>query len=102
MAKSREPEALRGRTGEGVGDSSDSSPDSYGHWFRSSDDVREGYIRGIEKFDIRRVTYSVVEGLALFEGDIALGSPEAVEATRKEVESESLDDVMGRAQAASP
>ena len=102
MAKSREPEAQRGRTGEGVGDSSESSPDPYGYWFRSSDDVREGYIRGIETFDIRRVTYSVVEGLALFEGDIALGSPDAVEATRKEVESESLDDVMGRAQVASP
>src|SRR6185503_20800704 len=41
--------------------------------FRASDDVRKGFILGIEKFDIKPVEYSVIDGIAIFEGDIALG-----------------------------
>lgn len=44
------------------------------HWFRSSDDVRKSYVRGIEAFDVRPVEYSVIDDLAIFEGDIVLGT----------------------------
>ncbi len=54
-------------------------------WFRSSDDVRTGFIRGIDAFDTRPVTYSVIDDVAIFEGDIALGSPDEVAAITAEV-----------------
>ena len=49
-------------------------------WFRSSDDVRHGYVRGIEEFDVRPVTYNVIDDVAIFEGDIALGSVDELDA----------------------
>ena len=60
--------------------------------FRSSDDVRTGFVRGIENFDVRPVQYNVIDGLAIFEGDIMLGSPDEVEAVRSEVESDDASD----------
>ena len=62
-------------------------------WFRSSDDVRKGYVRGIEAFHVKPVEYSVIEDIAIFEGDIALGTTAQMETVRTEVESESAADV---------
>jgi astacin len=45
---------------------------------RSSDDIRTGFITGIT-FDIRPVQYSVVNELAMFEGDIVLGTVQQME-----------------------
>ena len=46
-------------------------------WFRASDDVRTGYIKG-ETFGPKKIEYSVVEDVALFEGDICLGRADEV------------------------
>lgn len=46
-------------------------------WFRSSDEVKKGYIRG-STFGIKEVEYSVVDELAIFEGDICLGKADDV------------------------
>lgn len=70
-------------------------------WFRSSNDVRQGYVRGIDKFDVKPVTYNVIEGVAIFEGDIALGTPEEVDSVVRAVQSESADAVRGLALTAS-
>jgi hypothetical protein len=43
--------------------------------FQSSDDVRTGFIFG-NTFDRKEVRFSVVDGLAIFEGDIVLGTVE--------------------------
>ena len=40
--------------------------------FRSSDDVRKGYVRGISAFRTKAVQFSVIDDIAIFEGDIAL------------------------------
>jgi len=54
--------------------------------FRSSDDVRTSYVRGIDSFDIKKVEYSVINGVAIFEGDIALGTAEDMDLMRQNVE----------------
>ena len=54
--------------------------------FRSSDDVRSSYVTGIEAFEIKPVEYSVINGRAIFEGDIVLGTLEQMEAVRRQVE----------------
>jgi len=62
-------------------------------WFRSSEDVRKTLIKGLAEgpskyaFGEKEVTYSMVDGVAIFEGDIAIGlggegvgdAPEGVE-----------------------
>lgn len=55
--------------------------------FRSSDDVRKSYVRGINAFDLKPVEYSVIDGIALFEGDIALGTADDMEVVRQHVDS---------------
>ena len=50
------------------------------HWYRSTDDVRPGFASG-NSFDLKPVRYSVVGGMAIFEGDIALGTVEQMETT---------------------
>lgn len=70
--------------------------------FRSSDDARQGYIYGVKNFDVRPVTYSVIDDVAIFEGDIALGSPGEMEIIKQQVESEATPDVTARATAAAP
>lgn len=60
--------------------------------FRSSDDVRQGFVRRIESVDVRPVTYNVIEGVAIFEGDIALGHPDQVDAVADAVRSEAAGD----------
>ena len=41
-------------------------------WFRGSDDIRTGYLSG-NTFVDKAVTYNVIGGVPIFEGDIALG-----------------------------
>jgi hypothetical protein len=55
--------------------------------FRSSDDVRQSFITGIEAFAVKPVEYSVVNGRALFEGDIVLGTAEEMEAIKAALDS---------------
>jgi len=71
-------------------------------WFRASDDVRTGYVRGVEKFDVKPVTYNVIDDMAIFEGDIALGTPEEMAEMVSAVESETADDVRDLMSGASP
>ncbi len=49
---------------------------------RSSLDRRTGYIAGITAFGLKRVQYSAVRGMAIFEADIALGPVEKVEKSK--------------------
>ena len=52
--------------------------------FRSSPEVRTGFIRG-NTFGIRPITYSAINGEAIFEGDIVLGSVDEMERLVAEV-----------------
>ena len=54
-------------------------------WFRSSDDVRQGVVSG-KTIEYKPVTYSVVDGKAIFEGDIVIGAPDEVERAMNEVD----------------
>jgi hypothetical protein len=76
--------------------------DCEANWFRSSDEVREGFVVGIEDFDVRPVTYNVIDGVAIFEGDIALGTPEQMDAVRASVTSQPLEGIVAAAAAAAP
>lgn len=49
--------------------------------FRSSADRRAGLVSGIHAFGVKRVTYSNVNGIGIFEGDIALGDVDKLEKT---------------------
>lgn len=42
-------------------------------WFRSSEEIRKGYLKGAT-FGFKEIEYSVVDGLGVFEGDICLGT----------------------------
>ena len=46
--------------------------DEYSEWFRSSDETGTSFISG-NNFQLRSVEYSIINGVAIFEGDIALG-----------------------------
>jgi hypothetical protein len=46
--------------------------------FRSSPDVRTGFVQG-NTFSSRQVQYSIIDGQAIFEGDIVLGTVEEME-----------------------
>ncbi len=70
--------------------------------YSSSDDVRQGYLRGIDAFDVRPVTYSVVDGKGIFEGDIVLGTTEELAQLKTAVESETADQVAAVATTATP
>jgi hypothetical protein len=65
------------------------------NWFRSSDDVRSGFLRGIDAFQVKPVQYAVIDDVAIFEGDIALGSAGEMDEIRAEVESETESDLTG-------
>jgi hypothetical protein len=56
--------------------------DDCGCWFRSSDDVRQGFVQRIETQELVPVTYSVIKGRAIFEGDIDLGPETEMEQLR--------------------
>ncbi|MFS8979437.1 M12 family metallopeptidase [Cupriavidus necator] len=51
---------------------------------------------------LETVSYNVIDGVAIFEGDIALGTPEEMDSMVHAVENESADAVRGVAMAASP
>lgn len=70
--------------------------------FRSSEDVRQGYVRGVQKFDVKPITYNQVGDMAIFEGDIALGTEEEMRALTHAVENETADAVHSLAATASP
>ena len=53
--------------------------------FRSGPEVRTGFVRG-NTFGLRPVKYSVIDGQAIFEGDIVLGSVEEMERLVAEVD----------------
>lgn len=93
---------VKKKDGEDCLDTENPSKDCEESWFRSSDDVRQGYVVGIEHFDVRPVTYNVIDELAIFEGDIALGSAESQETIRRQVEGETTSDVRAVADAAAP
>jgi hypothetical protein len=62
-----------------MSDTYDQGHDEFGsEEFRSSGDVRRGVVSG-NTFENKPVTYSVIEGKAIFEGDIAIGYVEDVE-----------------------
>lgn len=63
------------------------------NWFRSSDDVRRSYVRGLGAFHVRPVEFSVIGDDAIFEGDIRLGSVAEMDQLRSEVDSESAEAV---------
>lgn len=46
--------------------------------FTSSENTRKGYIAGVTWKDIKEVTYAIVDGRAMLEGDIVLASEEAI------------------------
>jgi Astacin (Peptidase family M12A) len=55
-------------------------------WFRTSaEEQKTGFIQG-NTFDLKEVTYSSINGEAIFEGDISLGSVEDMEAFSKNVQ----------------
>ena len=76
-------------------------PRTEGNWFRSSDDVESGYIRGIEDFDVKPVTYSVINDVAIFEGDIALGTADVMAQIRADIERETTADIVAKTRVAS-
>ena len=55
--------------------------------FRSSDDVRQSFVTGIEAFAVKPVEYSVINNMAFFEGDIVLGTAEEMEAVKAALDS---------------
>jgi len=68
MAQQKRPRSQR----------SDPEVPNLDQWFRSSDDVRLGFASG-NSFEMKRVTYAAIGGMAIFEGDIALGTVEQLE-----------------------
>jgi len=55
-------------------------------WFRTSEEEpKTGFIQG-NTFDLKEVKYSAINGEAIFEGDISLGSVEDMEALAKNVQ----------------
>jgi len=88
---------------ENISEQSEGRPcDCEETWFRSSDDVRQGYVVGIENFDVRPVTYNVIGERAIFEGDIALGSVEAMDSIKQSVEGQTTEGVRSLADTTVP
>ena len=54
-----------------------------GCWFRRSPDRRQGFVQLIESLEVRPVSYRLMDGRAIFEGDIDLGSETEMEALRR-------------------
>ncbi len=54
-------------------------------WFRRSPDRRQGFVQLIESLEVRSVSYRLMSGRAIFEGDIDLGSEAEMEALRTAV-----------------
>ena len=65
-------------------------------WFRSSDDVKRGFVRLLDPLRVKSVEYSVLDDMAIFEGDIALGTAQLMEQLRGEVKNDGSADVAAR------
>lgn len=65
-------------------------------WFRSSDDVRRGFVRLLDPMRVKPVEYSVLDELAIFEGDIVLGTARQMELLRSEVRNDDGADARPR------
>ncbi len=61
------------------------SRDDCGCWFRSSNVVHQGFVRLIESGALVPVTYDLIEGRAIFEGDIDLGPEDGMAQLRAAV-----------------
>jgi hypothetical protein len=61
-------------------------------WLRSSDDVEHGFIRAIDSLEVKPVTYNVIDELAIFEGDIVLGTREELAEIRASVDDATAAD----------
>lgn len=60
------------------------SKKNYSEWFRSTTKPRKGIIvlnRGVQDGVLKQVEYSALNGIAIFEGDIMLGTVDQLEAT---------------------
>lgn len=66
------------RKPQGSGRASNGQLDSVDQWFRSSSDIRAGFASG-NSFEMRPVRYAAIGSMAIFEGDIALGTLETVD-----------------------
>ena len=62
-------------------------------WFRSSDDVQRGFVRLLDPFRVKSVEYSVLDDMAIFEGDIALGTAQQMDQLRGEVKNNGSADM---------
>jgi Astacin (Peptidase family M12A) len=62
--------------------------------FRSSADRRDGLISGINSFAVKRVRYSNVNGLGIFEGDINLGPVQKLEQAKVAADSPAFKTVL--------
>jgi hypothetical protein len=69
----------------GIGDGHTATSQQVEEELRTSDEIRSSYVSGLT-FTNRPVRYSVVEGQAIFEGDILLGTVEEMEQIRQSVE----------------
>lgn len=58
-------------------------------WFRSSDDVQRGFIKG-ETFGLKEVEFSVVDELAIFEGDICLGKADEMKSDHSSMDADQI------------
>jgi hypothetical protein len=81
-----------------------SSTSGDGEWFRSSDESHKGVISGLREgprrfvFEEKEVEYSVIDGKAIFEGDIYLGEVDEAGSLRAAIEiegegAEAADDI---------
>jgi hypothetical protein len=61
-------------------------------WLRSSDDVQHGFIRAIDSLEVKPVTYNVIDDLAIFEGDIVLGTKDELAEIRTSVDEATAAD----------
>ncbi len=82
MAESGKPPARRSRSSARSKESADNGPGE----FLESEDVRTGLITGAT-FHAKPVQYIVRDGLALFEGDIVLGTEEEMDQRTEELRS---------------
>jgi hypothetical protein len=72
----------------------DSEQRDYLEWFRPGEETRVGFIDG-NTFDHRPVQYSAINGMAVFEGDIVLGTVEDLEARNSQPPPEDGDRGIG-------
>jgi hypothetical protein len=64
------------------------------HWFRSSNDVRTGFVSG-GRFTMKKVRYSAIGDMAIFEGDIAIGTLAQMERIAHAVDDTDMVPVSG-------